>query len=107
MAFEWVNTGSCTDLSDMPLARNSMWPSSQSAGNRQSKPDMAMTAPGSSPVDGELKGTDMADPHVDVGPAIPVSTSGKPQAAKQTGPAPAVRPAWGKTTVPVVLREPL
>jgi hypothetical protein len=105
--FEWENGGSYQDLSGMPLAKNSMWPTSQAAGNRQAKPDNAMTAPGSNPVDRELKDSDMADPEVDVGQAIPPATSGKPQASTQAGPVPRSRAAWGKVTVPDVLREKL
>jgi hypothetical protein len=105
MAFEWVSSGSCQDLSDMPLARNSMWPTSQSAGNRQAKPDMAMTAPGSDPVDRELKDSDMADPHVDVGKPIHTGTSGKPQAARTAGAPHPAPPAWTRTTTPAVVRE--
>jgi hypothetical protein len=101
--FEWVNNGTVQDISD--LAIDSMWCTSQAAGNRQSLPDKAMTAPGSDPVDRELKTEDMADPHVNYsGGDIPVGTSGKPQPAPPSAPGP---PRWGKTTVPDVVRKKL
>lgn len=98
---DWVSNGSCRDLSD--LARDSMWVTSQAAGNRQSKPDNAMTAPGSSPVDRELPEDQMADPAVEVGPAIPPGTDGKPRAG--AGGHAAVPPSWTRTTTPDVVRE--
>jgi hypothetical protein len=85
------------------LADGSMWPTSQAAGNRQSTPNRAMTAPGSSPVDRELPPDQMADPEVEVGPAIPVSTTGKPPA--KAGGMNSSPPAWTKTTTPDVVRE--
>jgi hypothetical protein len=100
---DWVNNGSCQDLSG--LARDSMWVTSQAAGNRQSKPDNAMTAPGSSPVDRELPEDQMADPTVETGPVRPVGSDGKPRASATTGdwrPGPV---AWSKTTTPDVVRE--
>lgn len=85
------------------LAEGSMWPTSQAAGNRQSKPDRAMTAPGSSPVDRDLPENQMADPEVEVGPARPVGTSGKPPA--KAGGLNAPPPAWSKINPPDVIRE--
>jgi hypothetical protein len=99
--FEWVNKGSIRDISD--LAIDSMWATSQAAGNRTSLPDVAMTAPGSTPVDGELKPAEMADPHVsNSGPEIPVGADGKPQPAQEHVPGP---PRWKPTTVPDVVRK--
>lgn len=54
------------DLSS--LAADSMWPTSQSAGNRSARPDAAMTAPGSAPVDRELAEQLRADPAVEMTP---------------------------------------
>ncbi|HXJ26521.1 MAG TPA: hypothetical protein VNH17_12510 [Streptosporangiaceae bacterium] len=86
------------------LAEDSMWPTSQAAGNRQSKPDKAMTAPGSSPVDRELDTANLADPHVELDPPMPPGTDGKPQASGQAGysPAPA---AWKPASPPQVIRS--
>jgi hypothetical protein len=90
------------DLSS--LAADSMWPTSQAAGNRQSKSSNAMTAPGSSPVDRELPEDQMADPQVEVGPGVKPGTDGRPRArAGSLNPLPP--PAWGKTTSPEVVRE--
>lgn len=98
---DWVNNGSCRDLSE--LAKDSMWPTSQAAGNRQSTSDNAMTAPGSSPVDRELPESQMADPEVEVGPVRPVGGSGKPRA--KAGNMTAGSPAWSRTTTPDVVRD--
>jgi hypothetical protein len=86
------------------LAIDSMWVTSQAAGNRQSKPDNAMTAPGSSPVDRELPEAQMADPQVDVGPPVRTGTSGKPRAAASTADWRPGAPAWTATTTPDVVR---
>jgi len=103
---EWQDSGgSYQDLSAMPLAKSSMWPSSQAAGNMTSSNAQAMTAPGSDPVDPLPDRAEQGDPSVTVGKAIPPGTDGKPQASGQAGPAPRRRAAWGRTTTPDVLRE--
>jgi hypothetical protein len=89
------------DLS--PLAKNSMWPTSQSGGNRMCSNSEAMTAPGSSPVDPEIPSAQQSDPSVTIPAPMPSGTSGKPQASKQDSYHPA-RPAWGATTIPDVIR---
>lgn len=99
----WVNKGSCTDLSG--LAKNSMWPTSQAAGNMMSDRPAAMSAPGSDPVDPLPPAKDQGEPEVALPAQIPAGTSGKPQASKQAGPAPDTAPAWKPTTVPQVVRE--
>lgn len=91
------------DLSS--LARDSMWPTSQAAGNRQSTPGNAMTAPGSSPVDRELPPDQMADPEVEVGPLRPVGGDGKPKARITAGPPGLPSPAWKPVSSPDVVRE--
>lgn len=48
-------------------ATKGMWATSQSAGNRVSSPDDAMTAPGSQPVDPEISAEHQSDPTVDLG----------------------------------------
>jgi hypothetical protein len=94
------------DLSS--LAKDSMWCTSQAAGNRQSKSALAMTAPGSSPVDRELPSEQMADPHVNFSnPEIPTGTDGKPQASGQTGPYKPGPPKWGPCSIPTVIRKDL
>ena len=102
---DWENNGSYQDLSGMPLARSSMWPTSQAAGNMTSSARNAMTAPGSPPVDPLPPASEQGDPDVQYsGPEIPAGTSGKPQASKQAGP-PQNRAAWTKTSTPGVTRE--
>lgn len=90
------------DLS--PLARESIWVTSQAGGNRQSSNELAQTAPGSSPVDPEVPSRSQSDPHVDIGAMLPVGTDGKPQASGQSGAWRPGAPAWGPVTQPDVLR---
>jgi hypothetical protein len=96
---DWDNHGTVRDLSE--LAADSMWLTSQSAGNMTSSSKQAMTAPGSTPVDPLPDRVHQSDPQVvPSGPQIEVGTSGKPQARTDSGPAP--RAAW----VPTVPAEP-
>lgn len=90
------------DLSD--LAKDSMWPSSMAGGNMTSSNTLAMTAPGSPPVDPLTDRGDQGDPTVRLGSQMKTGTSGKPQASGQAPytPAPA---RWGKTTTPKVIRS--
>jgi hypothetical protein len=60
------------DLS--PLAKDSMWVTSQAAGNMTSSTEKAMTAPGSRPVDPLPDRASQGDPSVDLGDALPVGT---------------------------------
>ena len=103
MAAEWVSNGSYKDLSDMPLAKTSLWPTSQAAGNMTSTSEQAMTAPGSPPVDPLPDRDHQGDPSVKLGAEMATGTSGKPQASRETSytPAPA---RWRRTTVPDVVR---
>jgi hypothetical protein len=94
--FEWVNKGSCADLSE--LADDSMWPSSMAGGNMQSSNKLAMTAPGSEPVDPVPDRSEQGDPHVALASPMPPATDGKPKARTDHTPAP--RPSWGPTTRP-------
>ncbi len=55
-----------TDLSH--LATNSIWATSQEAGNQQASNSDAMTAPGSEPVDVLVNKDVHNDPHVDTKP---------------------------------------
>jgi hypothetical protein len=90
------------DLSQ--LAQDSMWPTSQAAGNMTSSNDQAMTAPGSLPVTPLPDRQHQDDPNVSMsGPPVPVCYSGKPQA--RAGASPARRAAWTKTTTPDVERD--
>jgi hypothetical protein len=91
------------DLSE--LAKNSMWPTSQAAGNMVSDAKEAMTAPGSPPVDPLPPTADQGDPHVSVsGPDIKTGTDGKPKASSQDGPYKPGPPKWGPCTTPTVIR---
>ena len=100
MAYTWENKGSYQDLSS--LAKDSIWPSSQAAGNMTSSSREAMTAPGSSPVDPIPDRNKQGDPSILLGPQMPVSDDGKPQPDVSYTPNP-VR--WGKTTVPRIVRS--
>jgi hypothetical protein len=89
------------DLS--PLAKDSMWASSQAGGNMTSTNRQAMTAPGSPPVDPLIDRASQGDPTVQLGEQMKTGTSGKPQASGQASFTPTpVR--WGPTTVPKVVR---
>ena len=57
------------------LAANSIVPTSQAGGNMMSSNDLAMTAPGSRPVDPLPDRDKQGDPHLDVPAATPVGTS--------------------------------
>lgn len=104
MAITWENKGSYQDLSR--LADDSMWPSSQAAGNMTSSSREAMTAPGSSPVDPVPDRNQQGDPTIRLGAEMPTGTSGKPQASGQVSAARAPRRAgWGAVTVPQVVRS--
>lgn len=50
------------------LASSSIWPTSQSAGDRASSSEQAMTAKGSPPVGPELPPEDLSDPTVQMTP---------------------------------------
>lgn len=102
---DWVNNGSYQDLSGMPLARSSLWPTSQAGGNMTSSSQDAMTAPGSEPVDPLPDRAEQGDPAVRLPPPVPPGTSGKPQASGQAGPQAARHPAWGRPATPGVTRE--
>jgi hypothetical protein len=91
------------DLSS--LARDSMWPTSQEAGNMTSGRPAAMSAPGSTPVTPLPPAKDQGDPQVSAspGPVIRPGDDGKPKAkAGSWNPG---APAWGKTTTPDVVRD--
>jgi hypothetical protein len=84
------------------LAKDTMWLTSQAGGNMQSSNRLAMTAPGSQPVDPVPDRTQQGDPHVELGPARPPGQDGKPQPASSYTPNPA---RWGPVTVPDVVRD--
>jgi hypothetical protein len=95
------------DLSNiLPVDRvSALAPTSQAGGNRMSSNEVAMTAPGSDPVDPELPRKELSDPSVEVSATVPApGTDGKPQAASQRWSSPPA-PAWGRTTVPGVVRK--
>lgn len=89
------------DLSS--LARDSMWATSQEAGNMMSGRPAAMSAPGSPPVTPLPPAKDQGVPEVtDSGPEIPPGDDGKPKARAGYSPVP---PAWKPTTTPDVVRD--
>ena len=89
------------DLSN--LAEDSMWSSSQAAGNMSSSNRLAQTAPGSPPVDPVQPAAKQGDPTVKLGTPMKTGTSGKPQASGQASYTPnPVR--WGPVTKPDVVR---
>lgn len=89
------------DLSS--LAKDSMWPTSQEAGNMMSGRPAAMSAPGSPPTTPLPPAKDQGDPSVQFsGPEIKAGTDGKPKARTAWNPG---EPAWSKTTTPDVVRE--
>jgi hypothetical protein len=95
MMADWVNNGSCQDLSS--LAKNSLAPTSQAGGNMVSSNEEAMTAPGSQPVDVLTDRDVQSDPAIEMSNSTPVKpgTDGNPQPGNDHLP-PA--PAWGKTS---------
>lgn len=88
------------------LAVDSMWVTSQAAGNMMSSNAKAMTAPGSQPVDVLVDRNNPArqDPTIDLGTETPPSTTGKPDVTNSRWTAPG-EPAWTKTTTPDVVRR--
>ena len=84
------------------LAKDSIWPTSQEAGNMMSGRDAAMSAPGSQPVTPLPPAKDQGEPTVEVPAAIRPGTDGKPQPRTGYHPGP---PAWGRTTIPEVIRR--
>ena len=89
------------DLSD--LAEDSIWCSSQAAGNMSSSNKETMTAPGSPPVDPVIPASEQGNPTVKLGSQMPAGTSGKPQASGQASYTP--EPVkWVPTTIPQVIR---
>lgn len=103
MAITWENNGSYQDLSS--LALNSLWPTSQAAGNMTSDAKEAMTAPGSEPVDPLPDRDHQGDPTVKLGAKTPPGTDGKPQASGQSGGPSYPEPSWKPTTKPQVVRR--
>ena len=102
MAIAWENNGSYRDMSD--LATDSLWPTSQAGGNMQSSSRLAMTSPGSDPVDPLHDRSHQGDPTIPLGAKMPVGEDGKDQASGQTSYRPR-RVGWGRTTVPDVHRH--
>lgn len=103
MAITWENQGSYQDLSE--LSRNSMWPTSQAAGNMTSNADEAMTAPGSEPVDPLPDRDHQGNPTVKLGTARQPGDDGKPSARGTAGDPGLPEPSWKSTTRPQVVRR--
>lgn len=92
------------DLSS--LAVDSLWVTSQEAGNMMSGRPRAMSAPGSPPVTPLPPAKDQGVPQVtDSGPEIPPGSDGKPKARTTAGKPALPEPAWKPTTTPAVVRE--
>lgn len=81
-------------------------PTSQAGGNMASDSKLAMTAPGSPPVDPLPPAKQQGDPAITVSNAAPVrtGTSGKPRAGATQGYRPGA-PAWTRTTTPGTVRD--
>ena len=79
------------------LAADSMWPTSQEAGNMMSGRPKAMSAPGSNPTTPLPPAKDQGDPTVEnsPGPHISPGDDGKPQPGRDWSPG---EPAWTKTS---------
>jgi hypothetical protein len=86
------------------LAKDSLTVSSMGAGNMTSSNRLALTAPGSVPVDPVQPEAAQGDPTIDLGTPMKTGTSGKPQASRQETytPSPA---RWGPVTAPEVVRS--
>ncbi len=84
------------------LAKDSLAVTSQAGGNMQSSSRLAMTAPGSAPVDPVPDRSKQGDPELEIGPETPPGTDGKPQPRTSYTPSPA---RWGPVTVPEVVRQ--
>ena len=91
------------DLSN--LAADSIWVTSQEAGNMVSGRPGAMSAPGSQPVTPLPPAKDQGTPHVDVGPQSKPGNDGKPKARTTAGKPGLPEPAWKHTTAPDVIRD--
>jgi hypothetical protein len=82
-------------------------PTSMAGGNMVSDSKLAMTAPGSPPVDPLPPAKEQSDPKItasNTGPIRP-GDSGKPRASAVSGDWRPASPAWAKTTTPGVVRE--
>jgi hypothetical protein len=66
------------DLSNLPLAKTSLWVSSMSGGNTTSSNENAMSAPGSVPVDPMPTAKEAADPAVGPMQDIPLNYPPRP-----------------------------
>lgn len=106
----WANNGSYQDMS--ALAKYSLAPTSQAGGNMIASNAEAMTAPGSQPVDNldDHLSEVHEDPAIEMSNSTPIvpGTNGKPRARTDggsTGQYASGSPAWGRTTVPQVVRK--
>lgn len=93
------------DLSS--LAKDSMWVTSQEAGNMMSGRPGAMSAPGSQPVTPLPPAKDQGVPSVENSPGAQPGPGddGKPKARTTAGKPALPEPSWSKTTTPEVVRE--
>jgi hypothetical protein len=82
-------------------------PTSMAGGNMVSDSRLAMTAPGSPPVDPLPPSKEQSDPKITASNPTPIQPgdSGKPKAHAVTGDWRPGPPAWGVTTTPMVSRE--
>jgi hypothetical protein len=84
------------------LAKDSMWPTSQEAGNMMSDRPAAMSAPGSPPVTPLPPAKDQGTPAVPLPAATWPGDDGKPEAGQGWNPG---SPAWTKTSTPQTPRS--
>lgn len=80
-------------------------PTSMAGGNMMSDNKLALTAPGSQPVDPLPPAKEQADPKVSTSNSTPIQpgSDGKPRT--RAGKLAQGAPAWVKTTIPEVTRE--
>jgi hypothetical protein len=105
---DWGNKGSYRDLSNLlpgdPIS--ALAPTSQEGGNQQSSNELAMTAPGSQPVDILKDRAVQVDPTIEASnkEVIEPSDDGKPQTTEMIGYSPR-SPSWQPPTPPNVNRK--
>jgi hypothetical protein len=108
----WVNNGSYKDLTSSVLVKDPisvLAPTSQEGGNQQASNELAMTAPGSEPVnivkdsneDVQMDPTIKATNASEIEPA----DDGKPQASGQRWSGAPAAPTWARTASPDVVRK--
>lgn len=80
-------------------------PVSMAGGNMMSDNQLAMTAPGSPPVDPLPPAKEQADPRITVSNSTPIRPGGDGKPKARNGWSPPGAPAWTRTTDPDVIRD--